>query len=96
MTVNDLISARNMKEEINTWRKENGLASDSIIGMTLIISKDYDDLLNSQGLRLDDEHMDMIEKEPMKEECANINSKIRIAPLRRMVRKVLRIHPHTA
>ena len=39
MTINDLVFARNFKEEINMWRAEHGLPSDStIIGMTLIIT----------------------------------------------------------
>ena len=41
MTLHDLVSARNFKEEINMWRAEHGLPSDkNIIGMTLTIPGD--------------------------------------------------------
>ena len=37
MTIQDLIDARNLKNEINTWRAEHGLPSDNIIGRTVVI-----------------------------------------------------------
>lgn len=41
MTINDLVDARNFKEEINMWRAEHSLPSDSpIIGMILTIGDD--------------------------------------------------------
>ncbi len=96
MTVHDLISARNLKEEINTWRRENSLSSDAIIGMTLIIGRDHDDLLPKKNLSLDDDDVDHKEKEEPIKDNRNMNRNIRITPLRRMVRNVLRVHPSAA
>lgn len=37
MSVNDLVAARSLREEIHFWRAENGHPSESILGMTLSI-----------------------------------------------------------
>lgn len=94
MTMQDLISARNLKLEINTWRAEHGLPSDIIIGMTLVIKEenDQDEILLHDVPRIS--CPDETEKvEEFTKELTRGNSRLRIIPFQRMVRKVLRVHP---
>jgi hypothetical protein len=49
MTIHDLITARNLKNEINTWRAENGLPSDSIIGRTVLVMEEGHDEASSSS-----------------------------------------------
>ncbi len=93
LAVHDLIVARNLKEEIQTWRAENGLPSDKIIGMILITGADHNqDRHDQEGLCLDDNRN---EKMPV-EDVSISNRRIPLSPWKRIVHKAFGVLPRAA